>query len=57
MKSADSAETITNRSNHIPMFTTIAIMKMNQGVVRAHLNQNTCGLITLQVNMIQYAHQ
>ena len=32
---------ITKRSNHIPTFTTIDNIKMNQGVVRAHLNQKT----------------
>lgn len=48
---------ITKRSNHIPTFTTIDNIKMNQGVVRAHLNQNTCGAIKLQVIILQYAHQ
>jgi len=32
---------ITKRSNHIPIFTMIDMIKMNQGVVLAHLNQNT----------------
>jgi hypothetical protein len=32
---------ITNLSNHIPTLTTIDNIKINQGVVRAHLNQNT----------------
>ena len=44
---------ITKRSNHIPTFTTIDNIKMNQGVVRAHLNQNTCGAIKLQVIILQ----
>jgi len=32
---------ITKRSNHIPIFTMIDTTKMNQGVVLAHLLQNT----------------
>ncbi len=32
---------ITKRSNHIPIFTMIDMIKMNHGVVLAHLNQNT----------------
>ena len=44
---------ITNRSNHIPMFTKTQMITMNQGVVRHHLIQNTCGIKTLQLTMIQ----
>ena len=44
---------ITKRSNHIPTFTTTDNMKINQGVVLAHLNQNTCGAIKLQDIMLQ----
>jgi hypothetical protein len=34
---------ITNRSNHMPMFTKIETMNMIHGVVRNFLNQNSCG--------------
>ena len=49
--------TITNRSNHIPTLTKIAIMNETQSDVRSFLNQNNCGVTTLQVNIVQYAHQ
>ena len=39
------------------MFTKMLTTKINHGVVRHHLNQNSCGLMTLQLIMIQYAHQ
>ena len=48
---------ITNRSNHIPMFTKIETIHIATKLVRNHLNQNNCGEITLHVTMIQYAHQ
>src|SRR5262249_17884083 len=44
---------ITNRSNHIPMLTKIDITKRIGMLVRAFLNQNTCGLITLQLIIVQ----
>ena len=44
---------ITNRSNHIPMFTKIETITMIHGVVLNFLNQNNCGEITLHETMIQ----
>ena len=44
---------ITNRSNHMPMLMTIDSANRIGMLVRAFLNQKTCGLITLQVIMVQ----
>ena len=44
---------ITNRSNHMPMLTKIVTIHIAQGVQRIYLNQKTCGLITLQLTIIQ----
>ena len=41
----------------MPIFTKIEITKMIHGVVRNFLIQNNWGLITLQVTIVQYAHQ
>lgn len=40
---------ITNRSNHIPMFTKIEMMKVAVRLLLMLLNQKSCGVITLQV--------
>ena len=48
---------ITKRSNHMPMLITIEIRNMNGTFVRSFLNQKNCGEITLQLTIIQYAHQ
>ena len=48
---------ITKRSNHIPMFTKIEMINTKTMFVRHHLNQKTCGEITLQEIIVQYAHQ
>ncbi len=54
VKSRQSEVTIiTNRSNHIPMFTKIQTTTIIHGVVRIFLNQKTCGIKTLQLTMIQ----
>src|SRR6185503_20364554 len=47
---------MTNRSNHMPMLMTIDSANRMGMLVRAFLDQKTCGLITLQLIMIQYAH-
>ena len=44
---------ITNRSNHMPMLMTIDTTNRIGMLVRAFLNQKICGLITLQLTMIQ----
>ena len=44
---------ITKRSNHMPMFTTRLSANMMGMLVRIFLNQNSCGVITLQLTMIQ----
>ena len=44
---------ITNRSNHMPMLMKIDTTNRIGMLVRAFLNQKICGLITLQVTMIQ----
>jgi hypothetical protein len=44
---------ITNRSNHMPMLMTIDATKRIGMLVRARLDQKICGVITLQVIMIQ----
>ena len=44
---------ITNRSSHMPTFTSRATINIIHGVVRHRLNQNTCGATTLQKIMIQ----
>ena len=48
---------ITYRSNHMPMFTTIDSTNVARRLRRIFLNQNSCGLITLHVIMIQYDHE
>ncbi len=48
---------MTKRSNHMPMVTRTQMRKIHTGLVRAHLNQKSWGLTTLQKIMIQYAHQ
>src|SRR4051812_43080344 len=48
---------MTNRSNHIPMVTRKLITKTTNGLVRIFLNQKTCGESTLQLIIVQYAHQ
>src|SRR6185369_16651008 len=40
---------ITNRSNHMPMLMTIDRTNRTGMLVRAFLNQKSCGLITLQL--------
>ena len=44
---------MTNRSNHIPMFTKMLTMKTKSIFSRSFLNQNRCGQITLQEIMLQ----
>ena len=48
---------MTNRSNHIPRFTSILMMNMAQGVSRHQRNQRNCGAMTLPTIMIQNVHQ
>ena len=48
---------MTKRSNHMPMLTKIDTMKRTTMLVRAFLNQKTCGESTLHVIIVQYAHQ
>jgi len=55
-KSRDNDDiTITNLSNHIPTFTNTAIINIGTNERRSFLNQNSCGEITLQEIIIQYA--
>src|SRR6478736_5506918 len=57
-KSRCSEVTImTNRSNHIPTSTHSATAMVQKRLVRAFLNQKTCGLTTLQNIIVAYAHQ
>ena len=44
---------ITNRSNHMPRFTSRLAMNITQMLWRAALNQKICGTSTLQETMIQ----
>ena len=44
---------MTKRSNHMPMLMTMESTKSTGMLVRARLDQNTCGLMTLHVIMIQ----
>ena len=44
---------ITNRSNHMPIVTASATTQMTIGLRRRDLIQNTCGLNTLQMIMVQ----
>ncbi len=45
---------ITNRSNHIPTFTASTTMQhAPRCVVRTFLNQNSCGMTTLQKIIVQ----
>src|SRR5688572_8946489 len=44
---------ITKRSNHIPIFTNMEMMKMATGLLRILRDQNNCGVITLHEIMIQ----
>ncbi len=48
---------MTNRSNHMPMFTRIERTNTKIMLVRTFLNQKNCGTSTLQLIMVQYAHQ
>ncbi len=48
---------MTNRSNHMPTLTRMDRMKTINMLVRIFLNQKNCGTITLQVTMVQKAHQ
>ena len=48
---------ITKRSNHIPMFTKMEMINVASTLVLIFLNQKSCGVITLHVIMLQYAHQ
>ena len=52
-KSCSKERTITNRSNHIPTLTHITTNIMTGILVLHFLNQNSCGLTTLQKIMIQ----
>ena len=47
---------ITNRSNHIPTFTSSDRTNSASRFVRIRLIHRNCGTITLHVTMIQYAH-
>ena len=49
--------TMTNRSSHMPMFTTIEITKRIGTLVRTLLNHRNCGVTTLQKMSSAYAHQ
>jgi hypothetical protein len=44
---------MTKRSNHMPMFTKIDRMKSITGLWRIFVNQMNCGVMTLQLTMIQ----
>ena len=44
---------ITKRSNHMPTFTKSDSTNMMGMLVRIFLNQKSCGVITLQLTMIQ----
>src|SRR5215467_11920579 len=46
---------ITKRSNHIPMLTTIDRTNSAGMLVRIRLDQKNCGLMTLQLIIVQYA--
>ncbi len=48
---------ITKRSNHIPMLTKMEMKNVANKLVRSLCDQNNCGVITLQVIILQYAHQ
>ena len=44
---------MTNRSNHMPMFTRIERINTMNMLVRIFLNQKNCGTTTLQVIIVQ----
>ena len=46
---------ITNRSNHMPTLTKMQRIQTNVVFWRTALNQKNCGVMTLQLTMIQYA--
>ena len=48
---------ITKRSNHMPTLTKRLRMNISGMLVRTFLNQKSCGVMTLQLTMIQYAHE
>ncbi len=48
---------MTNRSNHMPTLTRMDRTKTSSMLVRIFLNQKNCGTITLQVTIVQNAHQ
>ena len=53
MKSlCNEVQMITKRSNHIPMFTMIDKMNVHTKLLLTFLNQNNCGVTTLQVIML-----
>ena len=52
-KSRDSVIVMTNRSNHMPMFTKIEAMKSTVVFVRSFFDQKSCGVMTLQVIIVQ----
>ena len=49
--------TMTKRSSHMPMLTTIATQKSSPGVVRTRRNQSHCGVMMLQKTRTQYIGQ
>src|SRR5262245_7530430 len=48
---------MTKRSNHMPTFTNSMITNSTGMLRRTPLNHSSSGMMTLQVNMIQAAHQ
>ncbi len=48
---------MTKRSNHMPMLTKMQTTNITGMLVRSCFNQKSCGEITLQVIIDQYAHQ
>jgi hypothetical protein len=44
---------MTKRSNHMPMLTKIESTNSQASDVRTRLNQNSCGLSTLQLTIVQ----
>src|SRR5258706_3040 len=54
---ASEVTMITNRSNHMPMFTKMQMTNMSSMLRRTDFIHSSSGMITLQVNMIAVAHQ
>src|SRR5678816_3373755 len=48
---------ITNRSNHIPMFTKMHSTNTMIGLRRIFFDQKNCGMSTLQLTIAKYDHQ